>query len=172
MSGKPSSDNDPPEFEPTDPWRSDHRTFRKRSLPHLEVLGATYFVTFGSMWRNPLPPEARDEVLDVILDLAGKSIELDAAVVMPNHVHLVFRLLSEHSLGRILRQIKGSSARRVNRLLRAKGAVWMNESFDHIVRDGLDLDAKIEYVRQNPVKRGLVQRAVEYRWLFLRSSAK
>ena len=46
----------------------------------------------------------------------------------------------------------------------------MDESFDHIIRDARDFENKIEYVTQNPVKRGLVRDPGEYKWLFLKSA--
>jgi hypothetical protein len=45
----------------------------------------------------------------------------------------------------------------------------MDETFDHIIRDGDDLEGKIEYIRQNPVKIGLVSRPADYQWLFVKS---
>jgi hypothetical protein len=44
----------------------------------------------------------------------------------------------------------------------------MDESFDHIIRHEAELEEKIEYIRQNAVKRGLVIRPDDYKWLFLR----
>ena len=48
------------------------------------------------------------------------------------------------------------------------GAVWQEESFDHVLRSSEGLDAKIEYVLQNPVRRGLVNDWREYRWAWQR----
>jgi hypothetical protein len=41
----------------------------------------------------------------------------------------------------------------------------MDESFDHIIRNEAELEQKIEYVKQNPVKHGLATQASEYKWL-------
>ena len=46
----------------------------------------------------------------------------------------------------------------------------MDESFDHIVRHEGELQEKIEYIRQNAVKRGLVARPEDYGWLWVRES--
>jgi hypothetical protein len=45
------------------------------------------------------------------------------------------------------------------------GPVWQEESFDHVLRTSENLKEKIEYIRQNPVRRGLVAKAEDYRWL-------
>jgi hypothetical protein len=47
------------------------------------------------------------------------------------------------------------------------GAVWQEESFDHVLRSNESFEQKLEYIRQNPVRAGLVSRPEEYRWLWL-----
>ncbi len=96
----------------------------------------------------------------------SNCIELQAAVVMPDHAHLIFRIL-KGNLGDVLRKIKGSSARQVNIVLKRSGSQWTDESFDHIIRHEEELKEKIEYVQNNPVKKGLVDVPQRYRWLFV-----
>ena len=62
-----------------------------------------------------------------------------------------------------------SEARSVNRLLGVSGPVWQEESFDHVIRGDVSLEEKIDYIRQDPVRRGLVSRPEEYRWLWCES---
>ena len=97
----------------------------------------------------------------------GVRIELDAAVVMPDHVHLIFRVLRGLSLSAVLQSVKGYSARSVNALLARKGPFWLDESFDHVIRHGPEWEEKIEYIRQNPVMRGLTASWSDYRWLWI-----
>ncbi len=85
---------------------------------------------------------------------------------MPDHAHLIFRILNGN-LGDVLRKIKGSSARQVNIVLKRSGSLWTDESFDHIIRHEEELKEKIEYVQNNPVKKGLVEVPQQYRWLFV-----
>jgi REP element-mobilizing transposase RayT len=112
-----------------------------------------------------LPPEARDLVMAAIRACDGDSIDLDAAVVMPDHAHAIFRLIGDCTLSRVIQRIKGRSARQINRMLKSGGPVWMDESFDHIIRHETELEEKIEYVRQNPAKNGFESRPEDYRWL-------
>ena len=57
-----------------------------------------------------------------------------------------------HSLSSILQSWKGFSAREINRLLGRKGALWMDENFDHIVRSSEQLAHFQRYLAANPVK--------------------
>ncbi len=169
MSSKWPSDADSNEFEPIDHWTSVELAVSRRNLPHLEVPGATYFITFRCCSKIELPPEARDLVIAAIQACDRNSIDLDAAVVMPDHVHLIFRLINRYKLSDVLQRIKGRSARQINQMLDSEGSVWRDESFDHIIRHAAELEEKIEYIRQNPVKKGLVDRSDRYKWLFVRS---
>jgi REP element-mobilizing transposase RayT len=151
------------------PWKSLELSFRRRHLPHLEVPDATYFVSFSCLQKRELPHEARDLVMAQIRSLDKDTIDLDAAVVMPDHAHAIFRLIGTLSLTQILKGIKGRTAHRINELTDRQGQVWTQESFDHIVRGEAEWEDKMEYVRQNPVKKGLVSSPEQYKWLYIRS---
>lgn len=155
-------------FEGIDPWKSGCLVATRRNLPHFEIALATYFVTFRALRKRELLPVARNVVFRTIIGCDGESIDLDALVVMPDHVHAIFRLLGTIQLSPLLQRIKGRSARRVNQMLRSEGSIWIEESFDRVVRNGNDLEAKIAYIRYNPVRRGLVVAAGDYKWLFVK----
>jgi hypothetical protein len=72
-----------------------------------------------------------------------------------------------YALPAILKLIKRVSARSVNRLSGHSGPLWQEESFDHVLRSTESRAEKLEYIRQNPVRRGLVQRPEDYPWLWL-----
>jgi REP element-mobilizing transposase RayT len=143
------------EFQPVDPWKSDERVVRSRKLPHVEVSGATYFVTFRCHSRFQLLPQARDVVMAVIQAEQQNSIDMDAAVVMPDHVHAIFRVIHPYTLSQVLQRLKGRSARQINQTLQREGRVWLVESFDHIIRHADELLEKIGYIRWNPANNGL-----------------
>lgn len=60
-------------------------------------------------------------------------------------------------LEELLRQIKGASARAINRLSGGKrgGRLWQLGSFDHIVRSGASLEKFQRYIAKNPAKAGI-----------------
>jgi REP element-mobilizing transposase RayT len=93
---------------------------------------------------------------------------------MPDHVHMILApLLDEkaheiHSLNETMRTIKSASAHLINRRLNRQGDVWQEESFDHVLRSSENLDAKVDYVLRNPVRKGLVTQWQDYRWTWQR----
>ena len=72
----------------------------------------------------------------------------------------------------IVGRIKAFSARTINDQLRHRATLWQEESFDHVLRSSENLDAKIAYVLQNPVRAGLVRIAEEYPWTWVRQSER
>jgi REP element-mobilizing transposase RayT len=144
----------------------------RRRLPHYQKDDRALFVTFCCGCLDPLPESVRDIVLRHCLHDQGTKAEIHAVVVMPDHVHLLLTPLRDsegnlYSLVEILQGIKGSSAHSLNRALRRSGPVWQEESFDHVLRTEESFSEKVEYIRQNPVRRGLVTVPEDYRWLWV-----
>ncbi len=148
----------------------------RRNLPHIEAFDATYFVTFR-IWKYPyLPPPARSIALPHCLFDNGRRIELHACVIMPTHVHLLFTSLGDErgypfALARIMKGMKGVSARNINKLLNRRGQLWQDESFDRIMRAG-EFHEKLEYIILNPISAGLARRPDQYRWLWVQKPAQ
>ena len=145
------------------PVRAEYR----RNLPHLQAEGKTYYVTFCTHQRWTLPEEVRPLVVKHCLHDEGLKLRMHALVVMPDHVHLIFTPTTDplgkpYGLSEILGGIKGASAHTINKHLKRRGPVWQDESFDHILRREEKLEEKVEYVRQNPVRKGLVKAPEEY----------
>lgn len=71
-------------------------------------------------------------------------------VIMPNHVHLIVFPLGENTLSKIVKSWKGCSARAINRIRGASGTLWMDESFDHIIRNEAHFQKFHGYIQKNP----------------------
>jgi Transposase and inactivated derivatives len=97
-------------------------------------------------------PVIRQELIETLERFDGERHDIISAVIMPNHVHLLLRPRIG-SLPEILKGIKGVSARRINKLIGQTGErLWMEESYDHIVRSKEELFALQKYVRSNPAR--------------------
>jgi REP element-mobilizing transposase RayT len=126
----------------------------RRRLPHWRVSGSVYFITFRLI-AVPLNSEELRYIRDHVRAGSGKWYSLLAVQVMPDHVHLLFSPDDGIELSRITKGLKGATARRLNQDRKTRGIVWQHESWDRIVRDQAELDEKLEYMFQNPVKTGL-----------------
>ena len=85
----------------------------------------------------------------------GKRYRLLAWCVMPNHVHVVIRLISGHELGAIVKGWKHHGSKAVNHARGQSGKLWQREYYDHLIRDRQELNRAIQYVMENPAKAGL-----------------
>jgi putative transposase len=99
------------------------------------------------------------------------TYDLNAFCIMPNHVHLVFTPLATpngeyQAVSVITHSIKRYTARLANRVLERQGQFWQHENYDHVVHDEAEMGRIIAYVRNNPVKAGLIERAEDWEWSY------
>lgn len=143
----------------------------KRNLPHWELPGSVYFITFNTAKEFTLSDTAKDITLDSIKFHSDKKYKLHGCVVMQTHVHLILQPLEAtpgtfYSLAQIMHSIKSYSANSIQRLLNRKGNVWLDENYDRILRDDEEYLEKMDYIVNNPLKAGLVEKPEDYKWLF------
>ena len=154
---------------------------KRRTMRRREVPGTARYLTFTCQRRLPLfrPDAIKDLFIDRLTHtVRSLSIDLLAWVVMPDHVHLI--VYSEngavsmtrftHALKRpfaleVLNRWRTLNAAILTRLMHGDGhRFWQTGGgFDRNVF-GDELIEKIRYVHGNPVRRGLSERAVDYRW--------
>ena len=121
-----------------------------------------------------------NEVRYSLYHFASERYDVYAYVVMPSHLHWVFRpreawvasfnpdRQGRRPRERIMHTLKLRTSRACNGILGTEGTFWQDESYDHCVRDADELTRIIEYVETNPVKTGHV--ALAEQWQF--SSAR
>ena len=110
-----------------------------------------YFVTFCVEPR--LPVLANDTAFLAFRNaIADLQWHLIAAVLMPDHVHL---LAGPHDRDKPVGQLSAAIKRRMRKQL--NGAwTWQRECFDRLLRREESAQEKWEYIRENPVRAGLV----------------
>ncbi|MBK5291933.1 MAG: transposase [Acidobacteriia bacterium] len=110
----------------------------------------------------------RPDIASIVVDSIRKGVELCqyeliAYVVMANHVHLL--IWPRIAPDRLLKSLKGATAREANRVLGRTGEpFWQKESYDHCVRNPSEFEKIRTYIETNPVQAGLVQSPQDYPW--------
>lgn len=94
-------------------------------------------------------------VIDSLHFYDNKEYKLISYCIMSNHVHFIAYKIKK-PLFQVIKNLKTYTATQANKILCRKGRFWQREYFDRMVRDRNDLDQKISYVINNPVKIGLV----------------
>jgi REP element-mobilizing transposase RayT len=100
-------------------------------------------------------PQIGDLVANALHFWHGKRYRLIAWCVMPNHVHVIFRLFPREALAEVIRSWKLFTARKANRILGRSGIFWQREYYDRLIREEVELDRAIRYVLSNPERAGL-----------------
>jgi REP element-mobilizing transposase RayT len=102
-------------------------------------------------------PDVAEIVRSALLHFDGQRYLLDEFVLMPNHVHIIVKLLPDHDLSSVLHSWKSFTAKEINKAIEGTGTIWQDESYDHIVRSDSQLEFYRNYIRENPAKAGLKQ---------------
>ncbi|MEX2671938.1 MAG: transposase [Phycisphaeraceae bacterium] len=161
----------------------DPRATRRRTRRRYETPGEARFLTFSCYQRLPLfgnDAIKRAFAEHLIKTRKATHFRLYAWVVMPEHVHLVLEpSLPDYPVSFVLTQIKSHFAARVLRRWRkldagvlprlvdrnGKHRFWqIGGGYDRNLTLSGEFEEKVNYVHENPVRRGLVGRAVDWPW--------
>lgn len=113
---------------------------------------------------------------------ARRSFDIDAWVVMPDHMHAVWTLPDEDpDYGQRWGMIKARFSKHVRlagkapsfpelgpnggvnpALRKGEAGIWQRRFWEHHIRDKADHDAHVRYCLTNPVKHGLVAKAEDW----------
>jgi len=101
-------------------------------------------------------PRAAAVVEENWLHFDSQQYCLLAWVVMPNHVHFLVDIWQTPQ-SQLIKDWKGYTARRINRLLGRRGKLWQDDYWDRYIRDEAHYRKAMHYIEWNPVKAGLVK---------------
>ena len=127
----------------------------------------TYFVTFSTLQRRRLfvvEPYARLFLKTIYGYRRQGKFQLHAFVVMPEHIHLLLTPGEDVTLERSVQLIKGGYSHAFGVEFGKHKEVWQRGFTDHRIREREDFKKHRQYIHNNPVVRGLVDRAPEYRY--------
>ncbi len=173
-----------------DPNKHHRRSIRLKGYDYTKA--GAYFITictwqrehlFGDIVNGEMQLSRYGETVRFNWDNLPKryrNVELDAFIIMPNHVHGIIVLTDNglegagleslsvesdkllvkpaptktklHGLSEIVRGFKTFSARRINQIRRMTGvSVWQRGYYEHIIRNEESLMAIREYIINNPL---------------------
>ena len=138
--------------------------------------GGTYFFTVVMFRRWPWFNDARyvAHLRQAFADeKARRPFEINAIVVMPDHLHTIWTLPEGDSdYSTRWRNIKrGFTAKvpaeerpavRGSRADKQEQAIWQRRFWEHRIRDERDFANHVQYIHHNPVKHGYVERPEDW----------
>ncbi len=134
-----------------------------------------------------LPIFTRQESVNIILDSLRylqkeDNLKLYAYVILENHIHL---MTSSDDIAQSIKKFKSFTAKEILKLLQRENAtvilnqlsfykkahkitasyqVWQEGSQPKLIQNDAMMISKINYIHQNPVKRGYVDEAKQWRY--------
>ncbi len=112
----------------------------------------------------PLKQPRVAEIVDQALRFHnGSDYVLRAWVVMPNHLHVLFKITVK-PMGEVIANWKEYTAREANRLSGRRGAFWAKDYWDTFMRDSEQELRARRYVENNPVKAFLARTPQAWKW--------
>ncbi len=131
----------------------------------VSIPGAYYHIIINTYQRRQLL--ANDNVASIIFETfnwleAKHRLKWICIMIMPDHVHAVIELGVDQTLPKVLHSLKLFTARKINEYLSQRGHFWQPEYRDWGIRNETALNNMIRYCYENPVRKGLVERARDY----------
>jgi len=119
-----------------------------------------YFVTFCTADRKTMlaNPSVHVALRQYAEKAEPRGVAVGRYVIMPDHIHLFIRMAPQHTLGTTVRMMK----RALSGAIKESMPHWQSGFFDHLLRHSESYSEKWEYVYQNPVRAGLVERAEDW----------
>ena len=99
-------------------------------------------------------------MIDTLYHYRGTAYLLHEFVIMPDHIHVL--LTPKTSLEKAVQFIKGGFSYRAKQELGSNMEVWQKGFSDHRIRDAGDYLQHVSYIRENPVRKHLCERAEEF----------
>jgi REP element-mobilizing transposase RayT len=129
---------------------------RLRRLDRVFVEPPIYFITACTVDRKALLAcaEVHDAFRTFCLNSPQHGARVGRYVLMPDHLHL-FVSVNEISLSNWVKSMKNTLSKSF-RGLGYEAPHWQKGFFDHLFRSGESYSQKWDYVRENPVRGGLV----------------
>ena len=170
---------------------------KRRNLPHWQNPGCVYFITFRTYKGIILDDTSKQIIYDAIIYQDKKKCRLYSFVIMPDHVHIILQPIEINqgqyiNLSLIMQAIKGFASKQIIKHINIMNTqtppsvlpktiadtqtgasvlpikhIFQSESFDRIIRNKEELNEKMNYILNNPVKNGLIDNGFNYNWYYL-----
>jgi REP element-mobilizing transposase RayT len=115
----------------------------------------------GECWLNQ--PSIAELAEEALRHSNGQHYELLAWVIMPNHIHVLFRVWNL-PMSQVIKSWKTHIALEANKVLCRHGPFWERDYWDTYMRDEDQLLTARRYIEQNPVKAKLVLQSSHWPW--------
>jgi putative transposase len=130
---------------------------QRSKLPHVTPAwvstGSDYFITICCQPRglDQLCNQRTAEYISEAIDFRNAEGQwyVRLLLLMPDHLHALISFPGDRSMTKVVGSFKEITAKKA-------GIHWQRDFFDHRIRSEHEYVEKADYIRANPVRRGLV----------------
>jgi REP element-mobilizing transposase RayT len=140
-----------------------------KHLPRLDQIWVATPIVYVTACTLERRPELANQQMHEICCEVWRNAEqlygwiVGRYVVMPDHVHFFcLPRTDEHSLQTFIGKWKEWTAKYAKRRHNVKVPLWQPEFFDHLLRTSESYEERWHYVRDNPLRAGLVSAAEDW----------
>lgn len=134
------------------------------TIPYRGQTGhGTYFVSASTCMKRCLLQSERTATLLIEVLRGYREQEkylLHEFAVMPNHFHLL--ITPTVTLEQAMQFVKGGFSFQAKKRFGLTTEIWQTSFYDHRVRDAEEYERFKNYIHDNPVRRGVVQKAEDW----------
>ena len=161
-------------------------------LKRIYLPGEVYFITTKTFKNQKIFDNSLicELLIKVLVDCRLKyKFKLYGYVIIPDHVHLLIMPAEKMNISEAIHRIKGNFAYQYLITRNHKGSatrwgenvdsnrvadplwvgglinpIWQKSFYDHIIRNDLDFEEKLNYIHGNPVKHNITDSLDNYPW--------
>ena len=132
----------------------------------LNLSGYPSFITTKTLNNHPFffdSSNAEFLVSSILFGCRNNWFDLVAFVVMPDHLHLI-TISKGKNISQIMHSIKSFSSKEITKATLREGSVWQPSFRDFTLWSEELVIEKINYIHNNPVRKGLVSDPKDYNY--------
>ena len=133
-------------------------------VPYWVENNPTFFITINTLPRgqnNLLHSNIIDEIKNSWRFYQSKgTVYVEYLLLMPDHLHMLIAF-NDVDMSNAIRQWKRYMTRKT-------GVIWQSDFFDHRIRNGESHQEKIDYISNNPVRKGFVKNPTDWKHQWFR----
>ena len=139
--------------------------------------GYSYFITVVTHGRNPILIKNIDLLRESFLVSKQKYVyHIDSIVILPDHFHMIITPKYADEYPHIIRTIKQHFSKHcpaenyaylfqsLSREKKGYSLIWQKRFYEHTIRNEKDLIEKMQYMQNNPVKHGYIDKAKRWEY--------
>lgn len=124
-----------------------------------------YFITFNIHNRSSIFEDVKIARLfckHIAVNEKKNQCKWLTWVLMPDHFHGLLQLGEKVQLSKVIAELKGTTAYKINAELDRKGKLWQTSFYDHALREEENRKNIARYIVANPLRKGLVKDIKKY----------